>query len=105
MTGWVYPDTVERVKRACASFLKEQIDAKALQTVLYQSEQEVEAVEEQWLRSLLSDAENRLEEITYTVSGDGLKAAMFAVVQQLLNALSVCEGQSIKFKTKFPRDV
>ncbi|MBI3563456.1 MAG: hypothetical protein HY080_17265 [Gammaproteobacteria bacterium] len=85
MTNWIYPDAVERVEKACGFFLKEQIDAKTLQAALYQSEQEIEAVEEKWLRSLLFDAENKLEEITYTVSSDKRKAAMFGIVQQLLN--------------------
>lgn len=94
MTNWVNPGAVERVERACASFLKEQMDVKSLQAVLYQSEQEIEAVEEKWLRSLLFDAENKLEEITYTVSSDGRKAAMSAVVQQLLNDMHARRGSA-----------
>jgi len=87
MSNWIYPEAVARVESACDSFLSGQLDAKGLQAALYQLEQEMEASEERWLRSLLSDAENKLEEMTYMVSSDQQKAVMQAVVQQLLNQI------------------
>jgi hypothetical protein len=60
--------SLKEVEMSLLLFLKGQMDAKSLQAALYQSEQKIEAVEEKWLRSLLSDAENKLEEIAYTVS-------------------------------------
>lgn len=84
MTNWIYPEAVKRAEEACVAFLADRLDAKGLQAALYQSEQEIEAIEEKWLRSLLFDAENKLEEITYTVSSDKRKTAMLEVVERLL---------------------
>ena len=96
MSNWIYPDAIKRIERACAAFLAEQIDVKGLQAALYQSEQEIEAVEEKWLRSLLFDAENKLEEITYTVSSGQRKVAMLTVVEKLLSDLQSNRGRGTK---------
>ena len=84
MNDGLYPGVVLRVERACALFLSGKLEVTNLQAVLYQAEQEIEALEEKWLRSLLSEAENRLEEIVYTVSSDQKAKALAGVVRQLV---------------------
>lgn len=84
MNDWLYPKAVEAVERACSLFLSGELAAGDLQTALYEAEQEIVAYEERWLRSLLCDAENRIEEITYTESSERHFELILLVVQQLL---------------------
>jgi len=85
MSDWLYPEAVQRVEKACTFFLLGQLNVEDLQTALYQSEQEIEAFEEKWLRSLLFEAENKLEEIIYMVSSGQQKEVMVAIVHKLLS--------------------
>ena len=87
MTEWLYPKTVEAVERACTLFLSGELAGGDLQAALYKAEQEIVAYEERWLRSLLCDAENRIEEITYTESFERHSALMALVVKQLLKSM------------------
>ena len=84
MSNWLYPKSVQKVEKACVYFLSEQLNVEELQAVLYQSEQEIKAFEEKWLRSLLFNVENELEEIIYTVSEDEKREKMITVVNKLL---------------------
>lgn len=87
MTEWLYPKTVEAVERACALFLSGGLARSDLQAALYKAEQEVVAYEERWFRSLLCDAENRIEEITYTESSERHYALIALIVHQLLESM------------------
>ena len=81
MNNWLYPNAVSRVEKACTLFLSGKLEVTDLQAVLYQAEQEIEAIEEKWLRSLLFEAENRLEETIHMVSCDQRSEALAGIVQ------------------------
>ena len=85
MKNWLYPEAVKRVEDSCNSFLSGKLQVKTLQADLYQSEQEILAFDEKWLRSLLCDAENKLEEIIFTIPISEQKEAMREVVFKLLS--------------------
>ena len=87
MNTWLYPEAVQRVKQACASFLSHEATIEQVQAALRQSEQEIVALDEKWLRTLLSDVENQLEEILYTVSDDQQTQAANDVIHQLLRGI------------------
>lgn len=87
MNDWIYPDAILRVESACALFLAGKLEVKNLQAALYQAEQEIEALEEKWLRSMLSEAENRLEEVVYTVSSDQQGEALAGIVRELVSKI------------------
>jgi hypothetical protein len=80
----LYPEAVKRVEDSCNSFLSGKLQVKTLQADLYQSEQEILAFEEKWLRSLLCEAENKLEEIIFVIPIREQKKAMREVVFKLL---------------------
>ena len=84
MKSWLYPEAVKRVEDSCNSFLSGKLQVKTLQADLYQSEQEILAFEEKWLRSLLCEAENKLEEIIFVIPIREQKKAMREVVFKLL---------------------
>lgn len=84
MKNWLYPEAVKRVENSCNSFLSGKLQVKTLQADLYQSEQEILAFDEKWLRSLLCDAENKLEEIIFIMPISEQKEAMREVVFKLL---------------------
>lgn len=87
MAKWLYPEAVQRAQQACIDFLAQRIDIAQAQAALHQSEQEVVALEEKWLRTLLFEAENQLEEIRFTVPDDGQFRACAVVAQRVLHAL------------------
>lgn len=68
MNKWLYPKTIDRVKTILNEFLLGNISIDNLQTFLYQEEQDIVTYEERWLRNLFFNAENKIEEINYTVS-------------------------------------
>ena len=87
MSEWLYPKAVEAVERACALFLSGELAGGDLQAALYKAEQEVVAYEERWFRSLLCEAENRIEEITYTESSERHFVLIDLVIRQLLESM------------------
>lgn len=87
MNTWLYPDAVARVEQACNAFLSHEATIEQLQSALRQSEQEIVALDEKWLRALLFEAENKLEEILYTVSSDQQAHAANDVVRHVLDNL------------------
>ena len=84
MKNWLYPESVKRVEDSCNLFLSGKLQVANLQANLYQSEQEILALDEKWLRSILCEAENKIEEITYMVPISQQKEAMREVVFKLL---------------------
>ncbi len=85
MKNWLYPEAIKRVEDSCNSFLSGKLQVKTLQAVLYQSEQEILASEEKWLRSLLCEAENKLEKIIFIIPIREQKEAVREVVFKLLS--------------------
>ena len=66
MKNWLYPQTVEAIEHACMLFMRGDLQITGLQAALYKAENEIVAYEEQWLRSLLCETENSIEEIVIT---------------------------------------
>ncbi|MBV7485430.1 hypothetical protein [Bordetella sp. BOR01] len=87
MNTWLYPESVQRVEQACHAFLSRQSSIEQVQAALLQSEQEIVALDEKWLRSALFEAENKLEEIKFTVSDDKQAEAADEVVRHVLQTM------------------
>ena len=87
MNAWIYPETIEAVGRACALYLEGKLNGVDLQAALYKAEQEIVAYEEKWLRSLLFDSENKIEEIIYTESPDRYFELISPIVINLVENL------------------
>jgi len=92
--GWLYPDAVRQVRQACAAFLSGDADIPRVQAALRQAEQTIVAHDEKWLRALLGQAENRLEEIQYTLVDPARAAAARDTLQQVLRALDAHDAQA-----------
>lgn len=87
LADWLYPEAVQRARQACIDFLAQRIGIIQAQGALRQSEQEIVALEEQWLRALLFEAENQLEEIRFAVPDSHQPAAAAAVMRRVLDTL------------------
>ncbi|WP_132141922.1 hypothetical protein [Luteibacter rhizovicinus] len=87
MKHWLYPKTIESVKRACALYLAGELEIGGLQSCLYLAENDVVAHEERWLRAVFSDCSNKIEEICYTESTDRQPVLIGEAVRRLLDLL------------------
>ncbi len=87
MKNYLYPETMLRVKTACEEFLAEKLGISGLQAMLHRSEQEIEALEEKWLRTLLFDIENQIEEVIYTTASNQQHQIVATLVQALLEKM------------------
>ena len=87
MKGVICQETVKAVERACIMYLNAEMTSGELQDVLCRAEHEVVAYEERWLRALLCEVENRIEEITFTESNEYHRASITLVVRDLLDSL------------------
>jgi len=85
--SWRYPEAVQRVEQTCVAFLAHDATIEQVQAALRQSEQEIVALDEKWLRALLCDAENKLEEILHTVSDDQRARTAHDVILHLLRSI------------------
>ncbi len=85
MNKWLYPETVDAIERACMLFLDGELSKEKLQTILYEAEDKIVAYEESWLRSLLCNTENRIEEITYMQPEERHFTLISVAVRELLS--------------------
>ena len=87
MKNWLYPQTVEAIEHACMLFMRGDLEATDLQAALYKAENEIVAYEEQWLRSLLCDTKNSIEEIIFTESPERQAASIRLLIFNLLEKI------------------
>jgi len=83
----LYPEAVQRVKQACIDFLAGTASIEQTQAALHAAEQVIVGLDEKWLRALLFEAENKLEEIRFTVSDDRQAEAADGVVRHVLHTV------------------
>ncbi|MCD0505058.1 hypothetical protein [Bordetella petrii] len=87
MANGLYPEAVQRVKQACIDFLAGTASIEHTQATLHAAEQTIVALDEKWLRALLFEAENKLEEIRFTVPDEQQAAQARAALAKVLQAL------------------
>lgn len=87
MTDWLYPEIINELVDACNDFLDEKITVQEVQSKIYCAESQIVAVDEKWLRSMLFDAENEIELLTYTVEDNQLRSSVIPIVQNILNKI------------------
>ena len=61
MNGWLYPEVIASLTKACNNFLNGKITVQMVQSEIYSAENQVVALEEKWLRDMLFDTENEIE--------------------------------------------
>lgn len=88
MTDWLYPEIINELVDACNDFLDEKITVQEVQSKIYSAEGQIVAVDEKWLRSMLFDAENEIELLTYTVEDNQLRSSVIPIVQSILNKIN-----------------
>ncbi|WP_411704687.1 hypothetical protein [Edaphovirga cremea] len=88
MSDWIYPEIVESLKKSCSSFLGGEITVQDIQTQIYMAENQIVALDEKWLRTLLFNAENEIELLIYTTDESQLFNLVKPVVQNILSKVS-----------------
>jgi hypothetical protein len=88
MSEWIYPNTIRKLRASCSDFLNENISVGAIQTEIRSAENEIVAVNEQWVRQMLFDAENAIELLTFTVDDELLRSEVIPIVQNILNKIA-----------------
>jgi hypothetical protein len=85
MSKWHYPDVIRRLRISCDDFLNGNISVSTVQSEIYSAEKEIVAVDEQWLRQIMFDAENNIELLIFTVDEERLRDEVIPIVQNILN--------------------
>ncbi|MBS9432568.1 MULTISPECIES: hypothetical protein [Photorhabdus] len=84
MNDWIYPEVIECLKEACRSFLEGKITIQDIQSEIYKAENQIVALEEKWLRTILFDAENEIELLIYTVDEKRLDESVISIIKNIL---------------------
>ncbi len=87
MNDWIYPEVINHLKESCINFLNEKITIQDIQSEIFCVENQVVALEEKWLRSILFDAENEIELLCCTTNEDQLINSIKPIVQHILNKI------------------
>lgn len=87
MNSWIYPDVIDHLKESCTKFLDERISVLDIQTEIFSAENQVVALEEKWLRTILFNAENEIELLTYTTNENQLVGSIKPIVKEILNKI------------------
>lgn len=85
MSEWIYPEAIKKLRAACNSFIEGNISVSAIQHEINYAENEIVALDEEWVRQMLFDAENNIELLTFTVDDDQLRNNVIPIVQNILN--------------------
>ncbi|WP_213993552.1 hypothetical protein [Sodalis sp. dw_96] len=87
MSDWIYPEVINHLKKSCNDFLDEKITIQNIQEEILSAENQVVALEEKWLRTILFDAENKIELLNYTINENELVSSIKPIVQHVLNKI------------------
>lgn len=85
---WLYPEVIDNLKIQCNSFLNNEIEIEDIQSHIYLAEQQIVAIDEQWLRTLLFNIENEIELNLYTIDRSDLPQIVKPIIEQLLEKIS-----------------
>ncbi|MCW7550909.1 hypothetical protein OO184_24020 [Photorhabdus sp. APURE] len=85
MNDWLYPEIIECLKGSCKDFLEGKITIQDIQLEIYKAENQVVALEEKWFRTILFDAENEIELLTYTVDEKQLDESVISIIKNILS--------------------
>lgn len=85
MSKWHYPDVIMKLRISCNDFINGNISVSTVQSEIYSAESEIIAVDEQWIRKILFDAENNIELLTFTVDEEKLRKEVIPIVQNILD--------------------
>ncbi|MEY0290696.1 hypothetical protein AB7281_21055 [Providencia rettgeri] len=88
MMKWLYPEVIDNLKIQCNSFLNNEIEIEDIQSHIYLAEQQIVAIDEQWLRTLLFNIENEIELNLYTIDRSDLPQIVKPIIEQLLEKIS-----------------
>ncbi len=88
MSDWIYPEVVKCLEKSCTDFLSGRITVQNIQTQIYMAENQIVALDEKWLHTLLFNAENEIELLIYTVDESQLLNSVKPIVQNILSKLT-----------------
>ena len=71
----------------CNKFINGDIDVQIIQDKIYKTEMQIVAMEEQWLRKILSNIENEIELSMFTLEDAELKKNVREKIDNLLDIL------------------
>lgn len=97
---WLYPQVVKQVRDSASQLLNSEIMAQDFQKILLNAENQIEALEEKWLRALFFDIENGIEEILYTVSESEQREKLCKLVDGMLRIIVNYEKAFVEQATK-----
>ncbi|WP_216353095.1 hypothetical protein [Snodgrassella alvi] len=88
MMNWIYPDVINNLKKKCDSYLNKEISLDEIQSSIYETEHQILALEEKWLRELLFDAENQIELNRYTIDSEKLEQSVELIIKNIMTKIS-----------------
>lgn len=68
--------------------MNKEISVEEIQFSIYEAEHQILALEEQWLRELLFDAENQIELNCYTIDSDNLELSIEPIIKNIIMKIS-----------------
>ena len=86
-SGFIYPDLIDEIRRACFQHVRGEVSADHLQHVIRRGETGIVALEEKDIRNFLTDVEGMLEEIKFAVNDELQLPESQKVAQQVLHWL------------------
>lgn len=84
---WIYPQLIDDLKYYCNKFINGDIDIQIIQNKIYKTEMQIVALEEQWLRKILSNIENEIELSIFTLEDAKLKEKVPEKIDNLLDII------------------
>ena len=94
MNNWIYPQLIDDLKTNCKVFLNGNMDVSTIQSIIYQTEIQIVALEEKWLRTILSNIENEIEFAQFTIDSNELYQYVCKKIENLLFILNKFERES-----------
>lgn len=86
--NWIYPNIMRDLKKNCEYFLKGNLSVEEIQAYVYIAEQQIVALEERWLRNMLFNAENKIEEYRFTVDEEKIRERVIPIITDILKEIS-----------------
>lgn len=88
MKPWLYPNVVQRLLIACRSYLAGELSLPGFQGEVRLAEEQIVAIEERDLKAHLFAAENRIEELIYTMEEDLRNTEARGIAHHLVETLT-----------------
>ena len=81
---WIYPQLIDDLKYYCNKFINGDIDIQIIQNKIYETEIQIVALEEQWLRKIISNIQPEIELSMFTLEDAELKKNVREKIDSLL---------------------